>query len=110
MKRSGLSQGWRSARMIECGENNEADELQRWTRQVAYASQFADPDNRAHIGKAKIRSRLIANLDPYEWDLPPKPKWMRWRTYNNHVERFDAYEAILGSGVAELLAKLLAAG
>ena len=45
---------------------------------------------------------------PDECDLPPKPKWMQWRTYNKHVERFDAYEAILGSGVAELLAKFLA--
>jgi hypothetical protein len=50
---------------------------QAWGRQVAYASQFANPDNRAHIGQAKIRSRLIANLDPDEWDLPPKPKRMR---------------------------------
>jgi hypothetical protein len=33
---------------------------------------------------------------------------MRWRTYNKHVERFDAYEAILCRGVAELLAKFLA--
>jgi hypothetical protein len=80
---------------------------QTWGRRVAYASQFADPDNRAHLGQAKIKSRLIADLDPDEWDLPPKPKWMRWRTYNKHVERFDAYEAILHSGVAELLAKLL---
>jgi hypothetical protein len=59
-----------------------------WGRQVAYASQFADPDNRAHLGQAKIKSRLIGTLDPDEWDLPPKPKWMRWRTYNKHVERF----------------------
>ena len=35
-----------------------------------YASQFADPDNRAHIGKAKIKSRLIADLDPDEWYRP----------------------------------------
>jgi hypothetical protein len=58
--------------------------------------------------QAKIKSRLIADLDPDDWSLPPKPKWMRWRTYNKHVERFDAYEAILCSGVAELLAKFLA--
>jgi hypothetical protein len=80
---------------------------QAWGRQVAYASQFADPDNRAHIGQAKIKSRLIANLDPDEWDLPPKPKWMRWNTYNRYVDRYDAYEAILDSGIAELMAKLL---
>ena len=78
-----------------------------WKRQVAYASQFADPDNRAHLGQAKIKSRLIADLDPDEWDLPPKPKWMRWRTYNRYVDRYDAYEAILDNGIAELMAKLL---
>ena len=61
---------------------------QTWGRQVAYASQFADPDNRAHIGQAKIKSRLIADLDPDEWDLPPKPKWMRWRTYNRARRAF----------------------
>jgi hypothetical protein len=25
--------------------------------------------------------------DPDEWDLPPKPKWMRWHTYNRYVEQ-----------------------
>ena len=70
-------------------------------------SQFLDPDNRAHRGKAKIKLRLIADLDPDEWDLPPKPKWMRWRTYKRYVERYDAYEAILDYGIAELMAKLL---
>ena len=63
-------------------------------------------DNRAHQGKAKIKSRIIADLDPDEWDLPPKPKWMRWRTYNRYVERFDHHEAILEDGIPELLAKL----
>ena len=80
---------------------------QTWKRQVAYASQFADPDNRAHQGQAKIKSRLIADLDPDEWDLSPKPKWTRWRTYDRYVERYDAYEAILDYGIYELVAKLL---
>lgn len=80
---------------------------QTWRRQVAYASQFADPDNRAHIGQAKIKAQLIADLDPDAWDLPPKPKWMRWKTYNRYVERYDAYEAILDEGGVELMAKLL---
>jgi hypothetical protein len=80
---------------------------QAWGRRVAYATQFADPDNRAHIGKAKIKSRLIADLDPDEWEVPPKPKWMRWQTYNRYVERFDKYEAILEEGIPQLLAKLL---
>ena len=82
---------------------------QSWgSRRVAYHSQFLDLDSRAHRGKAKIKSRLIADLDPDEWDLPPKPKRMRWRTYNRYVKRFDKYEDILADGIVELVAKLLA--
>ena len=77
-------------------------------RRVAYASQFADPDNRAHIGKAKIKAKLIGDLDPDEWELPPKPKWMRWKTYDRYVERFDRYESILEDGIDELLVKFFA--
>jgi hypothetical protein len=82
---------------------------QRWGRQVAYASQFLDRDNRAHRGQAKIRSRLcsIGGFEPDEWDFPPKPKWMRWRTYNRAVTKFDRYESILDEGVVELARKLL---
>jgi hypothetical protein len=80
---------------------------QGWGRQVAYTSQFLDPDNRAHRGKAKIKARLIADLDPDEWELPPKPKWMRWRTYHRLEEKFDSYEEILECGIGSLLAKLL---
>jgi hypothetical protein len=38
-------------------------------------------------------------------DLPPKPKWMRWRTYNQYVERYDAYEDILDQGTFALVVK-----
>jgi hypothetical protein len=62
---------------------------------------------RAHRGQAKIKARLIEDLDPDEWDLPPKPKWMRWSTYNRYVERFDTYQAILEDGMEELLAKFV---
>jgi hypothetical protein len=81
---------------------------QRWGRQVAYSSQFSDRVNRAHQGKARINSRLCAlgGFDPDEWDFPPKPKWMRWSTYNQAEEKFDRYEAILNEGLAELVAKL----
>ena len=78
---------------------------QAWGRQVGYASQLLDPNNRAYRGKAKIRSRLVGDCDPDEWQLPPKPKWMRWRTYNRYVERFDQYEAILENGIETLMAK-----
>lgn len=68
---------------------------QTWGRQVAYASQFATPVDRAWRGQARIKSRLIGDGDPDEWDLPPKPKWMRWHTYKREVEKFDRYEELL---------------
>jgi hypothetical protein len=80
---------------------------QAWGGQVAYRSQFLDRDNRAHAGKERIKGRLIGDLDPDEWELPPKPKWMRWETYNKYEEKFDRYEKILDHGCAELVAKMI---
>jgi hypothetical protein len=80
---------------------------QTWNGQVAYSSQFADRDGRAHRGKKRIKSRLIADLNPDEWDLPPKPKWMRWRTYHRYVEKFDRYEELLDLGLLKAANRLL---
>jgi hypothetical protein len=81
---------------------------QRWGRQVAYLSQFLDRDNRAHRGQAKIKSRLcsIGGFDPDEWDFPPKPRWMRWSTYNRAVAKFDKYGTLLDEGLIELAMRL----
>jgi hypothetical protein len=80
---------------------------QGWGRQVAYQSQFCDETDRAHLGKSCLKNRLIAELDPDEWDLPPKPKWMRWATYDRHVARYDHHEAVLDSGILAAAAKFL---
>ena len=48
----------------------------------------------------------MSGFDADEWDLPPKPKWMRWSTYNRAEEAFGRYEAILDEGMFELLKKL----
>jgi hypothetical protein len=68
-----------------------------WGRRVAYASQFLDRDSRAHYGQSRINSRLcsIGQFDPADWKFPPKPRWMRWKTYNRYEEKFDNYEQIL---------------
>ena len=63
-------------------------------------------DNRAHAGKERIKERLIGDLNPDEWEFPPKPKWMRSKTYKKYEERFDRYEEILDDGCAELLQSL----
>ena len=78
-----------------------------WGRQVAYASQFLDRDNRAHRGKAKINARLckLGGFDPDDWAFPPKPKWMRWRTYQRAEAEFDRYESRLDEGVVQLAAR-----
>ena len=68
---------------------------------------FSIPTIEPIAARPKIKIRLIGECDPDEWELPPKPKWMRWRTYDRHVERFDKYEAILADGIVELMAKLL---
>ena len=81
-----------------------------WGRQVAYASQFESPFDRANRGKARINMRVNPDFsDPYEWILPPKPKWMRWSTYKRFEERFDRYEQILDNyliGLMDLLEAL----
>jgi len=61
-----------------------------WGRRAAYASQFLDPVGRAWRVKAKVKARLIGDKDPDEWDLPPKPKGMRWATYEKWEVKYDA--------------------
>lgn len=61
---------------------------QAWGKQVAYATQFEAPFNRAISAREKIKDRLIGNLDRREWELPPKPKWMRWATYHRLAAKY----------------------
>ena len=80
---------------------------QAWGRQVAYRSQFQGASDRAYLGKERIKARLIGDRDPAEWDLPPKPRWMRWATYNRYVERFDNYEESLDkASISSVLKRL----
>jgi len=78
-----------------------------WPGQVAYRSQFMTAMDRAYLGMERIKQRLLGELDPQEWDLPPKPKWMRWKTYNRYVERFDRYEAALDADALSRTIKLM---
>jgi hypothetical protein len=80
---------------------------QAWGRQVAYRSQFQNASDRAYLGKERIKARLIGDLDPAEWELPPKPRWMRWATYNRYVERFDDYEEMLDKAAISSVLKRL---
>ena len=79
---------------------------QAWGRQVAYRSQFQNASDRACLGKERIKARLIGDLNPEDWELPPKPKWMRRKTYNRLEQKFDRYEDTLDSGIESLVTKL----
>ena len=60
----------------------------------------------ANIGGRGIKwTQLIADLDPDEWDFPPKPKWMRWATYKRYADEHDRYDDVLDSGLLALAAK-----
>ena len=87
-------QSWRrcSVLWMPPGANSFACR-QSWGRQVAYSSQFATPDDRAYRGTQRIYRRLGAS-DWGDGDYPPKPKWMRWRTYNALLARIDRYDEI----------------
>jgi len=80
---------------------------QAWGPQVAYRSQFQGASDRAYLGKERIKARLIGDLNPAEWELPPKPKGMRWVTYKRYVERFDEYEESLDKASISSVVKRL---
>lgn len=76
-----------------------------WGRRAAYASQFLDPVGRAWRSQAKIKARLIGDLDPDAWDLPPKR--MRARTYERWEARFDEAEETLDGHLWMLASRLM---
>jgi hypothetical protein len=82
---------------------------QTWGRQVAYHSQFLAPTDRIWNAKAKINRRLCESggYDPDDWDFPPKPKWMRSRTYERYEERFDSQEEKLDAEMGRSLSRLM---
>ncbi len=67
---------------------------QAFGRQVAYGSQFQTPHDRAISAAQMIRRRLGGN--EYLSGLrgfPPKPKGMRWATYERLQAQCQQYEA-----------------
>ncbi len=81
---------------------------QSWGKQVAYQTQFLDRARRAGIGRQRIRSRLgTDHNESIPWHLPPpKPKWMRWATYERHASRYNGYGTVLRKELEILFARL----
>jgi hypothetical protein len=66
-----------------------------WGRSAAFESQFLNSTGRLWRTKSKVKTRLIGDEDPDDWDLPPKPKGMRWATYERRVAEYDIAESAL---------------
>ncbi|WP_108683293.1 hypothetical protein [Methyloceanibacter sp. wino2] len=76
---------------------------QAWGNQVAYQTQFETPFDRAITAREKVKDRLIGDLDRRAWDLPPKPKWMRLRTYERLAEKYLHQQRIIDQTIADYL-------
>jgi hypothetical protein len=81
-----------------------------WGKQVAYRTQFVGREGRARIGSKRVRSRLGSDDKESTWLSPPpaKPKWMRWATYERHLNKYLDYEQTVLMVNAAWAAKLSA--
>ncbi len=65
-------------------------------KQVAYLSQYHSPGARAHYSADKLIKRIWGPDALDDWDALPKPKWMRWKTYERLSNRFEKYNGDAG--------------
>lgn len=82
---------------------------QRWGRQVAYSTQFESWFDRACTESRKLRKKL-SREEVYQCVgdvVPPKPKWMRWRSYDEIISRIDAYDSLVEDRTLLLMGRLL---
>jgi hypothetical protein len=81
---------------------------QAWGKEVAYRTQFVGRVTRARVGSERTRARLSSNHKDAGNRLlpPPKPKWMRWATYERRIEKYYSYETVLLKDSAVRIGKL----
>jgi hypothetical protein len=75
-------------------------------RNAAYNTQFLDPTQRCWRELRRVAKRL-GSTDPDDYDLPEKPKWMRWSTYERLADRHDAANEKLDQQIVIALSRLL---
>lgn len=66
--------------------------LSRYAWRLGYASQREDARGRAQLQARKI-SRSLGNADHWIDGPPPKPKWMRWSTYERKAQKLEIMNA-----------------
>lgn len=65
-------------------------------KQVAYLSQYHSPGARAHYSADKLFDGIWGPSTSDGSDELPKPKWMRWKTYERLSKRFEKYSSEAG--------------
>jgi hypothetical protein len=76
----------------------------RQAYRLAYRSQREAPYDRALRRAFKLRGRLRA--DGGIGDYVPKPKWMRWPTYDRKLEEIFAAEGVVDAHLSVFVDKL----
>lgn len=77
---------------------------------LGYSIQRNDPMGCAHQRLARLHRKLKAEYDFPDMPPPPKPKWMRWKTYSRIAKQIeeghDNLDAVFIAGSQRLLARL----
>lgn len=77
---------------------------------LPYASQSASPMERSHGRLARLCRRLGARYDCADDPPPPRPKWMRHRTYARMVSEWESevgrLDGIFVAGIERLVARI----
>jgi hypothetical protein len=79
---------------------------------LQYQSQKLDRHGRLMETGRKIARRVLQagpqkwREEHQDWDFPPKPPWMRWKTYNWHYARWEWYEQKSDACFVQRLLKL----
>ena len=82
--------------------------LSRQAYGLAYASQREDWIDRAHRHAARVHKRLGSPQRSAFGATPPKPKWMRWPTYERLAAELQEVDAALEEAMEREAARLLA--
>jgi hypothetical protein len=80
--------------------------LSRAAYRLGYESQREVLRDRLTRKVRKIIRRM--GFNPEEWEVPPKPKHMRWVTYNRLIERIETYESMSDALAAEVVMRRFA--
>ena len=77
---------------------------------LGYQAQRGGPLDRAYHRLARLHRRLGASYDGPDGISPPRPKWMRQRTYDSVVQQIEAGEnwldTVFAVGAQRILARI----